>query len=640
MSEETLSSSGRRQTSRTLYPDLHSAHAQILGRRPASPLQTPPSPKETPPSPKETPPSPKETPPSPKETRFPLSPSSISSEEDEQDEFDLLPLPFGSDDIPLKDLSCRRVQSAQGVLREADHHEESSAILETSDEAEPVGPNEGRFSSTLDEIVSHYAEGPADGSSSLPVMHPNSGQGFANPEIAHPQPVRRVHVHRDSGGNAFEPPIRGHFPSGPPDEGQQEQEDRPLRSIADFEEDDGDWETVPESSRSGFLTPSRLRFRLTRETLEDSNSTFVSKTPATPWDPLSSSRRTHLEPGPALTRRPHLHGRQRTQIPPLNPLNRDDGRSSGTQQRRQIVTQTTAKPSLMEASSHRASHSASTPGGPRIQSPRIQSPRHPRPSPLHSSTRLTSHKTSLFPSSSSPDHNPISALPSSSLFPRALARELTQAHGDQSGHFDTASPGRTLDRQRKGDEFGKMAATDGSHKRLLALQLREGTYGSTDAEISRFLRDTQHLRADTAADRSSMYSSHSNVNAAQYNHSAHGTSASLLPATGQRLTFPLEQAQRSVDIQRRAGRFLLVACMATFWVGGFVLAHDMGRDGTLAGEAMAEMTRWLSGREDGVVGRVHPEDARLARAVEEVGLLVAVAAMLGCVGVLVWAATN
>jgi hypothetical protein len=71
--------------------------------------------------------------------------------------------------------------------------------------------------------------------------------------------------------------------------------------------------------------------------------------------------------------------------------------------------------------------------------------------------------------------------------------------------------------------------------------------------------------------------------------------------------------------------------MATYFVGGFVLAHDMGRGGALSSGAMAELT-------GGVVSRVHPVDTQLARAIEKGGLLVVVCVLAGCVGVLAWLA--
>ncbi len=64
---------------------------------------------------------------------------------------------MGSDAMPLRNLPCRSVPSAQGILHEADQHQESSVVFETSDDIRGVDSADLSLSRTLDEIVSQYA---------------------------------------------------------------------------------------------------------------------------------------------------------------------------------------------------------------------------------------------------------------------------------------------------------------------------------------------------------------------------------------------------------------------------------------------------------------------------------------------------
>ncbi|EXJ94896.1 hypothetical protein A1O1_00014 [Capronia coronata CBS 617.96] len=744
MSDETSSSSGRRQASRTLYPDLTSAYARIQGRRTVSTLSSQAG---------------------REETRFPLSPTSSSSEENEHDRFDALSV--GNEVIPLQDLSCQRVQSAHGVLHEADHHQESSAILETSDDTETTSHTEDRLSATIDDIVSQYADDGADDSSALPILQPDGHQLMHDHEIHETQYGQDINTPHDSRSMFLSPHNERRSVGGLALEEQQDA-DRSVQSIANSQGDKEEWEALPESSRSGFLTPSWQRFRLTkRETGDTSDSSFNDKTPTTPWDPISSSARGNLPPDLAH-RQTDLHAPKQ--------LTRNKYSGPGREQQVQTEMQTTSGRSFLRSGQNRAAGSLGTLG----ELPHVQTLASPRPS-----RHLTPLTDSVLPSSSLFPRARISALSSSSLLPQDMGRimtphpppraamkplnEPTMPHGQgfsrsrdgqtaqsatpsnqrlttqarifipRSGSGNAATdPGRTLDQQGLSAGFRKMASATESHNRLLTEQLREGRYQSNDAGISRFLRDTVQIGTNSLPSRvnrseslpnsrgikttgSSLanYSSDSVplnrprnhglgssitsslANATQHkNNSTHSTTASLLPAdwtqsldtlglaacptfplTAQQLGSPglpgigwvpfarlqtldngewLERAwcavhqqmefshatlaknraeASSVDIQRRAGRFLLVACVATFWFGGFALAHDMGEGGALSSGAMAELTKWLSGREDGAVAHVHPVDARLARAVERVGLLVVVGLLLGCAGVLVWAAT-
>lgn len=790
MSDNASSSAGRRQTSRTLYPDLNSAYAQILGRETVGSLATPPS---------------------QGQTRFPLSPMSSSSEDSEQVEQDVFdPLPLGTEDIPLQDLSCQRVHSAQGVLQEADYHQESSAIFESSEDSRTIDPDGGRLSGTLDEIVSQYADGTADGPSAFPTLHGYDDQVLASRTTIGIQPGRDRNVHHHGHDISYDPLPPEHLTGDLSHQAPQRMVARPLENVADLLVDEGGWEPFPEGGGSGGLIPSRLRFRLAwRGTLDTSDSSLVHRSPATPWDPLSSQGCTTFQTDIPHEQRHHLHAQHQSPC--------EESSGSTKYQRGQTGVETMLRNAALRSSQSPTSNSEEA----LVKSPQTQSLPYPHQSASASSTCLTFLQTSAIPSSTLFPRNPVSILPSSSLFPLNLTsnvlsnsssqeglerarestmpqlyidkRERTRSQGQEitdvglyplekdiscstcpcrqsdppevgdtfDGHVgrnpvscigtaDDAAEvaGRTLEQKRLSHRPGKVTPTEETRKRALVQHLSEGGYEPDETEISRFMRNTRHFRADRkpshlpeaaipvdsrrrvrstgsslanystdslslnrmgcGGESSSSWTSLSNNNEVQGNrNSAHNTSASLLPADWPRgldnlrlsictdhcPTFPLTAQQLrvtrlpsigripferlqllengawlekawcfvhgrvefshaalaekrsgavagSVDIQRQAGRVLLVACIATFWVGGFILAHDMGKAGALSSRAMGEMTRRLSGREDAAAARVHPVDARLARAVERVGFLVAVVVLLACIGVLVWAATT
>ncbi|KIW18938.1 hypothetical protein PV08_03227 [Exophiala spinifera] len=276
--DSEISSSCHSQTMRTLYPDLRSAHAQIQGHRVASQSQTTSS---------------------ALEPRFPFSRSNSSSDDD--DDFTKV-WPFPDANIPLRDLTCHRVKSALGVLHVGDQdHLESSAILET------VADNttrklHGRLSYTVDDIISHYVD-PATGflkrcGSGTNEFYPTT-LGLSRPAQAEQGNAKTVEITRTTMGELVDDPV-----SGPPD-GENPGSVLNLSARLEAQEvDDYEWETLPESSRSGFLNPSGIRFRLAKKDTGDAarTSTISRKSPATPWDPLPNKHR-QLRGHPGLNRK-------------------------------------------------------------------------------------------------------------------------------------------------------------------------------------------------------------------------------------------------------------------------------------------------------------------------------------------------
>ncbi|KAK4942602.1 hypothetical protein LTR10_017731 [Elasticomyces elasticus] len=491
-------------TSRTLYPDLRSAYAQIQGRRVASSYRTRSS---------------------GLETRFPLSPSSSSSEDDDDD---LNPLTLGNDAIPLEDLPCRRVPSALGILHEADDHQESSATFDSTLDAAQLD-HPGRQSLTLDEIVAQYADvTPADS----PLAHSHHNQSCVSPVTPQQHFLYRSQEENDTCREDASVSRLPHsteclLPQNHAPELRHAQGNAsiipPFDESVDAGDDDEEWETPPNTSRRGFLNPSRSRFRLTSRDTGDSSqlNTGEGNSPATPWDPLSNI----ADPRPGLQRRGRLQHDHQDQY--MSPTHRPSKTNHVPILRAQKQKITEIRETPLQANGAVSKlNSASAPG---LKPQTSQLP--VRASTLSESTPITLRDNS--------------ALPSSTLLPGG-----------------------------------------------------SGTAVMDDSDISRFLRATRVAHSSLPP-----LSGLSRVD----------TSASLL------------------STQREAGRLLLVVSVATYFVGGFVLAHDMGKGGALSSVAMAELT-------GGVVSRVHPVDTQLAQAIEKGGLVVVVCVLAGCVGVLAWAA--
>ncbi|KEF53165.1 uncharacterized protein A1O9_10613 [Exophiala aquamarina CBS 119918] len=280
-----FTTASQRRATLQLSPDLPSPHADILGHRYKTNFGESLS---------------------ERDLRFPLICSVSSEEEDERENSAHPSLPDTW--IPLQDLPRREVLSAHGILHEAKYHQESSAVFETSEIPEETVLSE-RESTTLDEIVSQYADYDPSRSPSYPQneyrealkeiedgkkspMHGTSGCAITE--------HRDLECRLDRMGAQLNTPeqlldnrdIR-HIRAGS------------LRSTAiispnlDVESDgsDGGWQETPHSSRCGFLTPSKMRFRLAKRDSAEATCTdgITESKPMSPWDPfarsLSSKRR-------------------------------------------------------------------------------------------------------------------------------------------------------------------------------------------------------------------------------------------------------------------------------------------------------------------------------------------------------------
>jgi len=98
--------------------------------------------------------------------------------------------------------------------------------------------------------------------------------------------------------------------------------------------------------------------------------------------------------------------------------------------------------------------------------------------------------------------------------------------------------------------------------------------------------------------------------------------------------------------QRLAGRLLLAVGVATYFVGGFALIHDMARQGPLSQLAMGQFVRERDKPACGAAGlagslpvHLNVREAELAQEVERACLGATVLVMVACFGVCIWAAT-
>ncbi|KAL2413686.1 hypothetical protein ABEF95_010499 [Exophiala dermatitidis] len=578
MDEEKAGPSRPRQTSRTLYPDLHSAHAQILGRRTMSvSLATP----------------------SRGETRFPLSPASSAGEEE------IGSLVAGHDDIPLQDMSCHRVNSAHGVLQEADHHQESSAIFETSDIADDSEQSEGRLSAALDDIVSQYAVAPTGDLSVPSTVSDNASQSSNDLGLHRPNHTTEDdYAYHGNSGTSPNRNAREAYTDNLLALESQASLTQSLGDVEDLERQDEEWETLPESSSSGFLTPSRPRSHIPhRDTLITAESNFADKSPATPWDPLTSRKQRTCRTDLPTDRIPQLQDQEPY---PLSHGKTHHPRVLREQQKASRNMSKQGSTRLMVSRTARAAH-----GLEQCQQPHPeQSLSSPTPSATASSAQLTFQRPS--------------GVASSSLFPPALGILPDFERSTLENRLSiSALPITSAEAVQR--IFDGPFSTASSTSLIPTASNQCPTFPLT-AERLGVPRVPERLRLRVPGGwlEKAWCSVHDRT---EFSHAALVNGAAGVKAG-------------SVDIQRQAGKLLLVVCMATFVVGGFVLAHDMGKGGALSSGAMAELTRWLSGREDGVVAQVHPVDAQLARAVERAGLLVVVVGLLACCGVLVWAAAT
>ncbi|KIY02031.1 uncharacterized protein Z520_02169 [Fonsecaea multimorphosa CBS 102226] len=523
----TSHSSPEPRTTRPLYPDLPSAYAQIQGRRAAS-LQPTSSNRSA--------------------TRFPLSASSSSSEED-----GFQALPLDSDAIPLKNLPCRKVHSAQGILHEANYHQESSAVFETSEDNSDPKLDRKRASTTLDDILSQYADVNLTRSRS---HNENIGNaGYVEAEHLNPVIDRGFAGDAACFGTLTRRPghvdLRHHL-HGSYQHGAEDQIPQNPESFGANDDDDEDWLTMPESSRSGFLTPSKLRFRLAkRGTADTSNSSLTGRrSPASPWDPLQFKPRSQQRyKGP-------LNTDQHQRSP--SPKAYEDKTSGCGQWLHKGSKSVTTTGQIAEADERDCRLDSA-----RASTVKAQHHSQLRPRPLKPIP--SAHLTSQSPSTRSPTLSSSrrikSALPSSSLLPRipdhahtsktlssrAMATLNRTPGGPQTDqtltlpsiyddsantstattadshlgalplhsriatannaafigeHVETAGSAGTLDPFVSPSIHGlvprhnirKTYVSSQEAEGLAARQYNEGGYKFNDAEISRFLRDSRLLR--------------------------------------------------------------------------------------------------------------------------------------------------
>ncbi len=539
-------SSFRSHTSRTLYPDLRSAYAQIQGRRVASQTRS-----------------------SGAETRFPLSPSSSSDEDDYFGKASSL----ANDAIPLRDLPCRRVPSALGVIHTAETHHESSAILESCDDVSALGLA-GRRSCTVDDIVSQYADLTPDDS---PFTHYCSSRGDFGPVTpglpawdsrnlavtrVDTKPISRggIESHTEQDSFAREKSLSEVY--------HHQRQVPTLDSLEDFEGvvDEGEWESLPDNSRTGFLNPSALRFRLTkRETGDTSHSSTISrKTPQTPWDPLTNApKQTTYRPGLRRDSRSY----HQDHLSPTQPSSRDELMKEGclqTVQRQSFST--TAQDDLWRARPIYRLNSASAHDHSRQSSQLVM-----RSSSPDFTQRRTLKSNSNYPSTSLSSHINDRTLPSSSLLPKGLDETSVFTPLSPGALSETTAsylppnmPGLASDTDTGATHFGNEPSngngssthftsrrtrptvsglidmitsamedtppsgshtyktqthSDSNNEVLLRWRLSHGGYTTSDGDISRFLRDSRDLRQGPLEDE---------VENTLYNHAGVKTTGSSL----------------------------------------------------------------------------------------------------------------
>ncbi|KAK5210505.1 hypothetical protein LTR47_000397 [Exophiala xenobiotica] len=514
-------SSYRSNNSRPLYPDLRSAYAQIQGRRVASQTRS-----------------------SGAETRFPLSPSSSS---DEDDYFGKTSSP-ANDAIPLRELPCRRVPSALGVIHVAEAHHESSAILESFDDVAALGLA-GRRSCTVDDIVSQYADLTTDDS---PFTHHCSSRGDFGP-VTPGLPTwdsRNLAVPRVDTMSASLDATGGHTEQDAFAREKSlselylhERQVPTLDSLGDLEGviEEDEWESLPDNSRTGFLNPSGLRFRLTKRETGDSSHTSMSsrKIPATPWDPLAiASKQTTYRAGLRRDSRSY----HQDHLSPTQPSTRDKLMKEGCLS--PVQTQSyfpAAQENLWRARPIHRLNSASTYDQSRQNSHLVIC------SPSPDFTQRPSLKdNSSYPSTSSSSCINDRTLPSSSLLPKRLdkssvrtpsspgtiseptasfiphnipglgsdtdtganhfrnnpsnrngsATDLTsrQARPTVSGLIDMIASAMEDTAPSGSCTYNTQTHSDLNNESLLRGRFIHGGYTTNDGDVSRFLRDSRDLR--------------------------------------------------------------------------------------------------------------------------------------------------
>lgn len=243
-------------------------------------------------------------------TRFPLATSSNS---DEGERLASVDNPVSQNQaIPLQSLECYNVSSAQGVVCKAECHHESSAVFEASDSEEAsmnLTP-----ANTIDDIVSQYAEpsphnhsyrvdtqtytrnkksSPTDNEADSALSRDLSLKVDQEP-LKRPINALTLRSSNDSRDVAISTQVKSQMSSDMVSEGPSD-------------ESDDNWTRSPRSSRCGFLTPSKMRFRLTSRASPDRarSSRVDNCSPASLWDPLASPVVPRQRQRPGTTR--HLN---------------------------------------------------------------------------------------------------------------------------------------------------------------------------------------------------------------------------------------------------------------------------------------------------------------------------------------------
>ncbi|KAK5047469.1 hypothetical protein LTR84_006565 [Exophiala bonariae] len=201
-----------------------------------------------------------------------------------------------------------KVLSAQGVLHEAEYHQESTAVFETSEISEEMTQGQ-RESITLDEIVSQYVDRSPPRTS--PHHRISYHQALRDIEDRTHNQTWGCHHHGQTSTLEF----RCH------ESWQRSQSVLPTDLSADPvspvitprtlhntpinhlgqeiepEDNNDEWQGTPHSSRCGFLTPSKMRFRLTKQDTTEAghSSGAIGRSPVSPWDPFRRSTSKHRQ---------------------------------------------------------------------------------------------------------------------------------------------------------------------------------------------------------------------------------------------------------------------------------------------------------------------------------------------------------
>ena len=158
--------------------------------------------------------------------------------------------------------------------------------METSDESFETGIRHNRASTTLDEIVSQYADIRPD--SPYPTEVCDTGPPSYS---SHPGFDTRANYSAENDPFSISAIRSNHADPEPTmDQGFESQEDEMAVCGANGQsEGNQERDEIPESSRRGLFTPSKLRFRLRKRKTTDTEESHVSnRRAASTWGPLSS----------------------------------------------------------------------------------------------------------------------------------------------------------------------------------------------------------------------------------------------------------------------------------------------------------------------------------------------------------------